>query len=173
MVQKTSGLPGTPSSSSARSAHARGHSKRQPDPSKALRTYSHYVTSNPRPGMEFKKKQPSASDDLMIPRTYPMVNGELPRSVRNAPIELRAAIRRRQNNESAKRSRERRKEERELMEKQYEENELRIGRLEKQVDDLSAVLMSKPSSHKRDGASASRARGHGGHGGQDFYGVPF
>lgn len=85
---------------------------------------------------------------------------QLPRSVRNAPKELRAAIRRRQNNESAKRSRERRRHEKELMEEKIRENELRLSSLERQVDDLADAIIStyKDKSPERSNNFGTRHR---------------
>lgn len=68
---------------------------------------------------------------------------EVPHSVRNASPELRAAIRRKQNSESAKRSRERKKAEENEMHRKVKENSKRIFHLEKQVDDLAATLKAK------------------------------
>lgn len=104
--------------------------------------------------------------------------GELPKSVRNAPPELRPLIRRRQNNESAKRSRERKKEEQEEMQKMFEANSVRIDRLEKAVGELEAEVEArknnKDSKHgssrdrkdRRDDPGASSTK-------SGFYGDPF
>lgn len=65
----------------------------------------------------------------------------LPDSVKNAPADLRAAIRKRQNSESARRSRERNRAEMEHMERKFEENKTRIKDLERTIDKLSSELM--------------------------------
>lgn len=76
-------------------------------------------------------------------RMGPSSSQEVPDSVRTATPELRAAIRRKQNSESAKRSRERKKAEENEMRRKIEENSERISRLEKQVDSLAATLNAK------------------------------
>lgn len=65
----------------------------------------------------------------------------LPRSVCDAPPELRQEIRRRQNTENARKMRERQRSQMMFMERKYEENQHRIDQLEKSINDLSAELM--------------------------------
>lgn len=93
----------------------------------------------------------------------------LPRSVCDAPDELRAVIRRRQNTENARRMRERQREQMEFMETKYEENQRRIVKLEKTVDELSAELLS--------GTKINEASSSGRSGGNKKYdrysGAPF
>lgn len=109
---------------------------------------------------------------------------ELPKSVRNAPKELRAAIRRRQNNESARRNREKRREEHEQMERQYIENQQRINELERRVEEISSELHSTNESEtKRKNSSTSnkkqvvsssiKQREAQTSSEKNFYGVPF
>lgn len=64
----------------------------------------------------------------------------LPRSVRGQPQELRAAIRRRQSAESARRRRERDATEMETIEKKVAENQRKMDALERTIDELSAEL---------------------------------
>eukprot|EP00737_Agarophyton_chilense_P005300 gb/GEZJ01007744.1/.p1 GENE.gb/GEZJ01007744.1/~~gb/GEZJ01007744.1/.p1 ORF type:complete len:206 (-),score=34.97 gb/GEZJ01007744.1/:112-729(-) len=93
---------------------------------------------------------------------------ELPKSVRNAAPELRTAIRRKQNNESAKRSREKKKLEEAEMFRKMQENDTRIGHLEQQVEKLTAALMSeeeKAATRRHTPSSPSTSAG--------FYGDPF
>lgn len=104
------------------------------------------------------------------------VASNLPRSVRNAPKDQRAAIRRRQNNESALRCRERKREEQQLMERQYNENQSRIDYLEKTVDEIVSVLASDtpPPKARKAGSGLSTKRRHDGDAKRkEFYGVPF
>lgn len=74
---------------------------------------------------------------------------KLPRSVRYQSPEARLAIRRRQNNESAKRGRDRRREEKEEMSSFLTENNERIKKLESQVDDLEETLRAKSNARKQ------------------------
>lgn len=74
----------------------------------------------------------------------------VPRSVRNAPSELRAVIRRRQNNESSKRCRERRMAELAYMQRKYKENHDRIRHLERTLCNLSVELFAAVASHDPD-----------------------
>lgn len=75
--------------------------------------------------------------------------GDLPRSVRNAPQELRAEIRRRQNTESARRGRQRQREELEDIQRKIQANADRIGVLEKRVEELTADLYSRTKEKAR------------------------
>lgn len=70
---------------------------------------------------------------------------------------MRIAIRRRQNNESAKRSREKKQEEAQEMFNQILDNSDRIEKLEKQVDELSSIL--KPKEHKSSTRKGKRSSG--------------
>lgn len=79
----------------------------------------------------------------------------LPRSTRNVPPELRAAIRRKQNNESAKRCRQRENAELDEMEMKYLQNKARIDILERQVEELAAELTT-PKVSRRKKLSVSR-----------------
>ena len=69
----------------------------------------------------------------------------LPQSLRNAPIELRTAIRRRQNSRSAARCRLRNREEVEHMEKKFAENEDRIKELARAAAMLEDYLRHESS----------------------------
>ena len=82
-------------------------------------------------------------DDLLPGGRTRNPNDSLPRSVKHAPPELRAAIRRRQNNEASKRSRDKQRNEMQLMERKYNENEMRLKSLEEKVEELSAELSPK------------------------------
>lgn len=97
---------------------------------------------------------------------------DLPRSVRNAPADLRPAIRRRQNNESAKRSREKKREEDAEMQEVFDQNSERIQQLEKQVDDLTTMLSVKRSMKKRHDSQRKPEYPDGGDG-SGFFGIPF
>lgn len=66
----------------------------------------------------------------------------IPRSVKDAPAELRIAIRRQQNNESARRCRIRREREKFVIERKYKAVCNRIVLLEHKIRDLCAVLLS-------------------------------
>ena len=65
----------------------------------------------------------------------------LPRSVRNQSPEMRAAIRRRQSTECARRKREKDAAQRDYMERKYAENQSRIDVLERKIEMLSAELV--------------------------------
>lgn len=67
----------------------------------------------------------------------------LPNSVRNAPTEMRSAIRRKQNNESSRRSRARKKMKDTYMREVAEKNADRIAQLERQVNELERTLKEK------------------------------
>lgn len=86
------------------------------------------------------KKKSSSSSSSSKACHIPRFDDGVPRSVRHAPPELHAEIRRRQNVESARRSRNRDRSERDMMERKYEENQRRISKLEKAVDDLTKEL---------------------------------
>ena len=99
----------------------------------------------------------------------------LPSSVRNAPSGLRAAIRRKQNNESAKRCRERRNVEREMVRARYEESVARIARIESVLEEISATTGNKAAADAvqrsrriADGSARNRASDP-----SKFYGDPF
>lgn len=83
----------------------------------------------------------------------------IPRSVRNAPPELRAEIRRNQNNESRRRGTERMRREQEMMERKYAENEARLDELTKQVDELSSELMGTSVAPSAKTGSSSQSKG--------------
>lgn len=90
----------------------------------------------PKPSPTSNNKPPPFS---RIPR-YP---DGIPRSMRHAPPELHDEIRRRQNKESAHRSRQRESAERKFMEQKYAENERRIDKLENAIEELSQELQEK------------------------------
>lgn len=65
---------------------------------------------------------------------------DMPRSVRGAPAHLKAAIRKRQNSEAARRSRERRKEVYRALFDKFQEHTRQIAALEARVDSLLHVI---------------------------------
>lgn len=98
---------------------------------------------------------------------------DLPKSVKNAPPELRRAIRRNQNNESAKRSRQKKREEDEIMQQQFLENKKRIEYLEKHIDELSTIISNKKK-NKESKEDPDTKRPYYGHPkDKKFYGDPF
>lgn len=129
------------------------------DPSMPFRSYSHHIPSHG----DVKLHLTSSPDDSSVGMKSRGFNGDLPKSVKHAPAELRAAIRRRQNNEASKRSRDKQRAEMEMMEKKYNENETRLKLLEKQVEELSAELSTR--THRNNGGGSSRRDG--------YYGEPF
>ncbi|PXF49634.1 hypothetical protein BWQ96_00512 [Gracilariopsis chorda] len=69
----------------------------------------------------------------------------IPYSLKDAPPELRPAIKRKQNREHAKRSRERKRAEEEDMIRKLECNDARIRMLEQQVETLTEELRNDPA----------------------------
>lgn len=80
---------------------------------------------------------------------------DLPRSLRNAPLELRPAIRRRQNSESARRCRERKREEEKQIEQRFRNQESRLSSLEQKLDCLTNELRGLSTSNSTTSASIS------------------
>ena len=83
--------------------------------------------------LQDKKQQPN--------RKLKTFDDGLPRSVRGQSEEMRIAIRRRQNSESARKSHRRNKEQHEDMESKYQQNAVRMQALEKKVEELLGELL--------------------------------
>lgn len=72
----------------------------------------------------------------------------LPNGVRHRPPEMRKSIRRKQNNDSAKRGREKKRMETNEIRTAVRDNNHRIKKLENQVEDLEATLRAKRKARK-------------------------
>lgn len=101
--------------------------------------------------------------------------------VHDSSSEMRIAVRRKQNNESAKRCRERRKVEEKELQNQCRENSVLIQQLETHVQNLEAVLTEKRrtkgkrvnTAQKKKGESSSSSTGEYFEPHQRFFGDPF
>lgn len=88
-------------------------------------------------------------------------SADLPRSICNAPPEMWAAIRRKQNSESSRRSRARRRQADKDLKAQVMNGERRIKELEKRVSDLELLLRTKKNSKRMKSPGSRRPENSG------------
>lgn len=79
--------------------------------------------------------------------------GALPKSVKNAPPHLRAAIRLNQNKESAQRVRDRKRAEEKALQEKIRKNNEKLAELERRAQNLTDVLVKR---QKRNAQAAAR-----------------
>lgn len=107
------------------------------------------IAPNPHPSSPTSRSNRTNPGERSSHTASSLPLDNLPRGVRHRPPEMRTEIRRKQNNDSAKRGRERRRVENEEIKSQVKNNTQRIKKLENQVGDLEATLKEKRKTKKR------------------------
>lgn len=98
----------------------------------------------------------SSSSSKTRPSGVSSPTSVIPKSVRGAPPEMRLAIRRKQNSESMRRQRAKQRAEEDEMEMLLRENQARMARLEKRVENIETVVERRE--RRKDQAVKRRAK---------------